>query len=194
MFCPRCGTNQSEELKFCKSCGTNLLAVRQVANTRDTGEKFDWSKTWLTEMFLSEGERKRRKEELERQRGITPEVKRHNEIKAGVITASVGIAVSIFLSFFMEGIIRGGKVPPAAAEIISRIWIVGVIPFFIGLALVINGLFVRSFTGRSAGTDRLDKGTEQKTLGSDEISDFIPTSFSVTEGTTKHLERPKQDQ
>jgi len=171
-----------------------LFAVRQAANTRDTTEKFDWSKTWLTEMFLSEGERQRRKEELERQRGITPEVKRHREIKAGVIVSSVGVAVAIFLSFFMEGIIRGGKVTPEAAEILSRIWIVGVIPFFVVLALVINGLFVRSFTGRSAGTERLDKDSEPKALASGEVSDFIPSSLSVTEGTTKHLERPKQDQ
>jgi len=194
MFCPGCGTNQTEDLKFCKSCGTNLFAVRQAATTRDTTEKFDWSKSWVTEMFLSEGERKRRKEELERQRGITPDVKRHREIKAGVIVSSIGIAVSIFLSFFMEGIIRGGKVPPDAAEIISRIWIVGVIPFFVGLALVINGLFVRSWTGRSAQTERLDQNAEPRALSSGEISNYIPSSLSVTEGTTKHLERPKQDQ
>ncbi len=79
MFCPQCGANQSEELKFCKVCGANLLAVRQAVATRETGEKFDWSKTWVTEMFLSEGERKRREQELELQHGITPEVKRYND-------------------------------------------------------------------------------------------------------------------
>ena len=65
--------------------------------TNDTGEKFDWSKTWITEMFLSQEERKRRALEFERKRGLTPEVKRYNEIKAGVITGSVGIALMIFL-------------------------------------------------------------------------------------------------
>jgi len=39
MFCPQCGIRQSEELKFCKSCGANLYAVRQVVTTRETGEK-----------------------------------------------------------------------------------------------------------------------------------------------------------
>ncbi|MGI8565940.1 MAG: hypothetical protein ACR2LZ_05595, partial [Pyrinomonadaceae bacterium] len=71
MFCPQCGINQSDELKFCKSCGANLYAVRQVVATRETDEKFDWSKTWVAEMFLSEGERKKRDASLERQRGIT---------------------------------------------------------------------------------------------------------------------------
>ncbi len=68
MFCPRCGSSQSEELKFCKACGANLYAVRQVVDTRETGEKFDWSKTWVAEMFLSGEEAERRKAELERQR------------------------------------------------------------------------------------------------------------------------------
>src|SRR5260370_396638 len=122
MFCPRCGSNQSEEVKFCKACGANLFAVRQVIDAPETGRKFDWSKTWVAEALLSEGERERRKEELERQRGITPEVKRVTEIKAGVITASVGVAVAIFLNVLMTGVIIGAKVPPEAVEILSRIW------------------------------------------------------------------------
>src|SRR6266498_1108855 len=142
MYCPRCGSNQSEDLKFCKSCGANLYAVRQVVGTREAGEKIDWSKTWIAEMFLSEQETKRRKEELERQRGITPEVKRYNEIKAGVITGIVGIGIAIFLYVFMQGIILSGNVTPNAAEILSRLWIAGVLPLFVGIALIINGVFV----------------------------------------------------
>ena len=69
MFCPRCGSNQSEELKFCKVCGANLYAVRQVVDTREIGEKFDWSKTWVAEMFLSGEEAERRKVEMELRRG-----------------------------------------------------------------------------------------------------------------------------
>ena len=120
MFCPRCGSSQSEELRFCKSCGANLFAVRQVVDTRETGEKFDWSNTWVAEMFRSSDENKRRKAELERQRGITPEIKRYIEIKAGVITASAGLAIGIFLFVFMQGLILGGKVSSDTAEILSR--------------------------------------------------------------------------
>src|SRR5713226_7510372 len=109
MFCPQCGTSQSDELKFCKSCGANLFAVRQAVATRETGEKFDWSKTWVAEMMLTQEEREKRKEEIERQRGITPESRRHKEIKAGVITASVGVGLAVFLFVLMQGIILGGK-------------------------------------------------------------------------------------
>jgi hypothetical protein len=46
-------------------------------------------------MFLSSAEHERRKQQLELERGITPEVKRQKEVTAGVITASVGTGVSI---------------------------------------------------------------------------------------------------
>src|SRR5687767_14102606 len=113
MFCPQCGANQSDELKFCNLCGANLHAVRLAVATRETEEKFDWSKTWVAEMFLSESERKRREQELEHQRGITPEIKRYQEIKAGVITSCVGLGASIFLFFLMQGIILSGQNPPS---------------------------------------------------------------------------------
>src|SRR5712664_2022138 len=142
MFCPQCGSSQNDELKFCKSCGVNLAAVRQVAAIRDPSEKFDWSRTWVAEMFLSESERKRRNEQIERERGITPEIKRYTEIKAGVITSSVGEGLMIFLYALMQGIILSGHNPPGDAAILGRIWIAGVIPFLVGVALILNGLFV----------------------------------------------------
>src|SRR6267143_1329091 len=142
MFCPQCGSTQNDELKFCKSCGVNLDAVRQAAAMRDADEKFDWSRTWVAEMFLSESERKRRKEQIERERGITPAMKRYTEIKAGVITSSVGVGVMIFLYVLMQGIILSGQNPASDAAILGRVWVAGVIPFLVGVALIINGLFV----------------------------------------------------
>src|SRR6266436_9703806 len=141
MFCPKCGSSQNDELKFCKLCGANLFAVRQVVDNREAVEKFDWTRTWVAEMFMSPDEKKRRKEEIERQRGITPEMKRYNEIKAGVITSCVGIGVMIFLNALMQGIILSGQNPPSDAAILSRIWLAGLIPFLVGLALVVNGWF-----------------------------------------------------
>ena len=203
MFCPKCGTNQADDLKFCKTCGAHLQAVRLAVEARDAGEKFDWGKTWVAEMFLSEGERKRREEELERLRGITPEVKRYSEIKGGVITAFVGLALMIFLAIFMEGIIVGGKVPHDTAEILSRLWVAGVIPLFVGLALMINGIFVSKKQAEVAARaselnarashlapDALPKAAPPRPLRPADTSEFITPGFSVTEGTTKHLSTP----
>ena len=199
MFCPRCGTNQSEELKFCKSCGANLSAVRQAVDARDAVEKFDWSKTWVAEMFLSAEEQKKRKEQLERERGITPEMKRVTEIKAGVIVSSVGIAIAVVLSVLMEGIVQSGKVPPGTAEILIRLWVTGLIPVFVGLALIINGLIVSKKLVEIAKRDRegknlLKRDQEPLALRSADTNEFIPANISVTDQTTRHLSSsdPKQ--
>lgn len=193
MFCPQCGSQQSDEMRFCKICGANLQAVLQAMSSRDTEEKFDWSKTWVAEMFMSGRQRELYEAELERQRGITPEVKRYNEIKAGVITSSIGIAVTIFLYFLMQGVILSGNVPPGDAQIVSRVWVAGVIPFFVGLALIINGTFVSKkqvqIAKREARNElnAVGQKPEARTLKSADTSEFIPTGFSVTEDPTKHL-------
>jgi len=188
MFCPQCGTNQSDELKFCKSCGANLYAVRQVVATRDIDQKFDWSKTWVAEFFLSEAERKRRK-------GMTPDMQRSKEVKAGVITTSVGIGVAIFLYVFMQGVILSGNVAPDAVEILSRLWVVGVIPLCVGLALVFNGLVVGRRAVRAASDEPETSGslkseTSPHFLPSADTANLDPPLFSVTDETTRHLKGP----
>lgn len=192
MYCPKCGSNQGEELKFCTVCGSNLPVVRQAVDIKETGEKIDRSKPWFADMTLSDADSKRRKDELDHRRGISAEVRRHNEIKAGVITASLGLAITIFLNIFMQGIILGG-VSPEAAEILSRLWVAGVIPLFLGIALIFNGVFVSKrlaeITRRAAerGSSLPEKDTNPLGVGSGETTEFLPSGFSVTEGTTKHL-------
>jgi hypothetical protein len=193
MFCPQCGSTQSEDLKFCKVCGVNLYAVMQVVAAREPDEKFDWSKTWVQEMFLSADEKKRRKAEIKRQLGITPEINRYNEIKAGVIVSSVGIALAIFLFVFMGGLIASSKVSQDAAEILSRLWVAGVIPLFVGLALITNGVIVSkklveaARRGSQMGQEGLEGDANPPSLRSADTNEFLPSPFSVTEQTTKHL-------
>ena len=193
MYCPRCGSNQGEELKFCTVCGSNLPVVRQAADMKVTGEKTDRNKPWFADMTLSDAESKRRKDELDHRRGISAEVRRHNEIKAGVITASLGLATSIFLAIFMQGLVLSGSVSSEAAVILSRLWVAGVIPLFLGIALIFNGVFVSKrlaeITRRAAerGSNLPEKDTNPLGVGSGETTEFIPSGFSVTEGTTKHL-------
>ncbi len=193
MICPRCASEQSDELKFCKSCGAHLEAVRQVLNTREPPASFDWSKTWVADMFLSQAEQKRRRRELERQSGITPEDKRRTEIKAGVITSCSGLGVAILLNVLMQGIILSGRAA-GAEEILSRIWVAGVIPIFVGLALIINGVFVSkrhddNRDGLIPDSALLPSDPNRLTPGVEDIGQTGSSTFSVTEGTTKHLDK-----
>ena len=192
MFCPQCGNQQSDELKFCNLCGANLFAVRQVVSTRTAGEKFDWNKTWLAEMMLSEAERNKRQADFEQRHGLTPEIKRYKEIKGGVITSFVGLALMLVLYVIGMAIYRVQPTDPDV-EIIRSVWVAGFIPFMVGLALIFNGLFVSKkmaeLQQRARGLEprELPKPAEQPSLKSADTSEFIPTGFSVTEGTTKHL-------
>jgi len=190
MLCPRCGTNQSDEMKFCKSCGANLQAVREALAHPEMMKKFDWGDTWLAEMFRSGQAAELRKLEMERRMGITPAVKRYNEIKAGVMVSSVGVAVSVFLYILMQGIAAHAR--PEDAEILLRIWIAGIIPFMVGLALIINGVVVSKkmveVLEREQGKPKsLDEGPAPRGLRPADTNEFIPTGYSVTEGTTRHL-------
>jgi len=123
----------------------------------------------------------------------TPEVRRYNEIKGGVITGSIGIALGIFLNVFMQGLILSGKIPPDVAEILGRLWVVGVIPLFVGIALIVNGVFVSKTLAeiaRQAALNEpkvLEKDTNPPSLRSADTTEFVSFGFSVTEGTTKHL-------
>jgi hypothetical protein len=196
MFCPRCGANQSDELRFCKACGANLSAVRHVVNSREPDNKLDANTPWWEEIVLSDADSKRRKEELDHERGIAPEVRRYTEIKAGVIVCSVGVAIAIFLAIFMQGLIVSGSVSNETAEILSRLWIAGVLPLFVGLALIINGAFVSKKLAELArqaalkGSGAVEKETNPLALNAGDTSEFIPARFSVTEQTTHHLSGP----
>ena len=209
MFCPRCGSTQSDDIRFCKSCGSNIEAVRQAVDSPATIGKFDWKKTWMTEMMQSSEEAVRRAAEIERLQGITPEVKRLNEIKAGVITASVGVGSMILIFVIMNGIILGGRISPGDAELLSRVWIAGIIPFFVGMALIINGVFVTKRVPETADTSHendnpnrtavpaapttiLDGDSTNTYLPPPDTNELFPAAFSVTDETTRHLGEPMQ--
>jgi hypothetical protein len=195
MLCPRCSSNQSDDIKFCTFCGANLQAVREAMEAPDSGKKFDWGNTWVAEMFMSGQANELRKQEMERRLGITPEVKRYNEIKAGVIVSCVGIGVTIFLAILMQGIAANAR--PQDAEILTRIWVAGIIPFMVGLALIINGLVVSKkmiqvMEQAQKGTKTLEEGAAPRGLRPADTSEFIPTNMSVTDQTTRHLENAER--
>ena len=61
MYCPRCAAQTTDETNFCNKCGLRLRAVADSLQSRPTSEQFDWSKTWLADMLLTDDERMRRR-------------------------------------------------------------------------------------------------------------------------------------
>jgi hypothetical protein len=198
MYCPKCGSTQPNDLRFCKQCGANLAAVRVAVERPEVAEKFDWSNTWVAEMFMSGEDAVRRAAEIERLQGLAPETRRQKEIKAGVITASVGIALSILLLVLMGGIIASGRISDAAAEILSRLWVVGMIPIFVGAALIFNGMFIstrsdekRLPASEDPETNQLPPPTSLEYLPPADTNELISAPDSVTDHTTKHLRQER---
>jgi hypothetical protein len=189
MFCPGCGIQVIDDLKFCRQCGANLHGAREGMTSRSTGEKFDWSKTWVADMFRTE-------EERERRRGVTAEEKRLNEIKGGVITSFVGVGLMIFLRLFLEVVAK--QKSPGDAEILRSVWMAGIIPFMVGVGIIFNGFFISrrivklkeqqaqpAMPASPAPAALPAKTTDQLVANAAQ-----PAGASVTEDTTTHLPEP----
>ena len=157
MFCPGCGFQGSDDLKFCRQCGTNLRSVT--------------------------AEEKR----------LEAEEKRLNEIKGGVITSLVGVGVMIFLYFLYRELPIDNSSDDD--ETLRNVWMVGIIPFLIGVGLIINGLFISrrivklkeqqarpTMPASPAPTALPAKTTDQLVANAAQ-----PAGASVTEDPTLHL-------
>ncbi len=94
----------------------------------------------------------------------------------------------LVLAILMQGIIQGGNVRDDTAEILSRIWIAGVIPLFVGIALIINGVFVSKKIVEAANRESLPaRDPNANLLHPQNAAEFVPRNLSVTEETTRHL-------
>lgn len=183
MFCPNCGIQATDDIKFCRKCGTNLRGVQALlGKTGDPrpGAANDWFQTALLA------------EELERRKGNTPEVKRLNEIRGGVITSSVGVGLMIFLYHLLGAVAI--HLPPGPSTIVDNIWFVGFIPFMVGIALIINGLTVSKRIAKQKQVDLEEKIAKSLAATSTQQlseSEAVPyESFSVTEQQTYQLPQP----
>src|SRR6266542_3599242 len=188
MYCPSCGTEVSDQTKYCTKCGVNLRRVRGVLGKGGaTVRKGDeWEPAWV--------EDQRAKKEARRKK--TPEEKRLEEIKAGVITSSVGFGLMVFLSLLFDAI--ASTVDGPASNILRTLWVVGLIPFMIGLGVLFNGLFVSK---RIVEVKRQQEPKDQQTPlfsapDTSPVARLVEPSqspisdFSVTETTNTKLREP----
>ena len=191
MYCPSCGTEVSDQTKYCTKCGVNLRRVKGVLGKGGAGVKKgdDWEPLWLEERRSRNEARKKK----------TPEVKRLEEIKAGVITSSVGFGLMVFLSLLFNAI--ASTIEGPGGNILRSLWAVGLIPFLIGLGILFNGLFVSK---RIADLKRQQERNDQQsplfsapnTLDTSPVARLVEPSqspisdFSVTETTTTKLREP----
>ncbi len=188
MYCPSCGTESNDQTKYCTRCGVNLRRVKGVLGKGGAS-------------FMEAGDLERaapaeRKAERKLQKRKTPEEKRFEEIKAGVITSSVGFGLMVFFSLLFEAIATTVEGPEA--NILRSLWVIGFLPFMIGLGVIFNGLFV------SKRIVELKRQQEQRELqepllsapNTSPVARLVEPSqspisdFSITETTTTKLREP----
>src|SRR5262245_18914526 len=188
MYCPSCGIEASDQTKYCTKCGVNLRRVKGVLGKGGAGAKQgdDWGQ-FLLEERKAKGEIRKKK---------TPEEKRLEELKAGVITSSVGLGLMVFLGLLFNAIASTMEGPEG--NILRSLWAVGLIPFMIGLGITFNGLFVSKRIVELKRQQELKERQKQLFTAPNtspvarlvEPSQSPISDFSVTETTTTKLREP----
>lgn len=140
MYCPTCGSEERQISQFCRACGTDLRAVRiglerpdeitaSAVSAREQigralADRIRQLETGKDLEHVAEDVLPQLEKFLE-----SPEEKRLRRVRAGVVTAAVGLGAGLLI-FLMS---------LEAHDLIPFISL-GLITFLIGLGMIINGL------------------------------------------------------
>jgi hypothetical protein len=190
MFCPNCGTEERQRSQFCRVCGTDLRVVRTGLERPDSITAS--AITAREEIGKAIAARIREVQTGKDLHRITehvlpqitdflasPEEMRLKRIRQGMITAAVGVASIVFFMVLAEALQK---------HELEAVATLGLIPFFVGLIIVINGIFF-TVSRKKAVSDQTPL-VELPPAGDDsprEVKANPPIPLSVTEHTTKHL-------
>jgi hypothetical protein len=203
MYCPSCGSEERQHSQFCRACGTDLRIVRNSLENPDAitqsaisarehigmavADKIRQLSTAKDLETIAEDVLPEFEKFLE-----SPEQRRLRRIRAGVITAAIGLGASlVVLLMAMENIQVFPFITPA------------LITFLVGIGVIINGLLFtvprKTLPGdaNDALAQRaLDAGLKRipyEIPAPNNLTNELPparkpqAAASVTEHTTHHL-------
>jgi len=201
MYCPSCGSEERQLSQYCRACGTDLRVVRRgleqpdsiTASAVSAREQISQAMAEKIRQMESARDLKQVAEDVLPQIEKfleSPEEKRLRRIRAGVITALAGFGAALVI--FLASLEAHDLVPFIA---------LGLIAFFVGLGIVINGLVFtvprKSLADRSEDAEsqrRLEEAHAAKRLSAPSQTtndlpnpDLIAARPLVTEHTTHHL-------
>lgn len=203
MYCPGCGIEEISANQFCRACGADLRRVRTAVESPDQitasaiSAREEIGRTIATKLGNIKGasEWSTFAEEVlpEIEKFLeSPEEKRLRRVRAGMVLSSIGLGAAggvAFLSAVMY--LRD-------TDLVFLLGLGGIVCFFIGLGILLNGLLFTVPKKRLA--DRSSDADSQRQLDSrSETNDLrlpeAPANFyaSVTEPTTKHLKERQQN-
>ncbi len=188
MFCPSCGTETNDPTKFCTKCGFNLGRIKKaMTKEEDSSQHWQGGSFW-EKIALEEHKEKRKK---------NPEEKRLNEIKGGVITSCVGLALMIFLGILFNAIANSVG-DPEVNPILRAIPFAGFIPFLIGIGIIFNGMFIgKRIVEVRRRQDKIEESPSFRVVPETspvhrlgEASQNPTPDYSIAEPTTTKLREP----
>ena len=185
MYCPTCGSEERQISQYCRACGTDLRVVRKGLERPDTitasavSAREQISQAMAEKIREMEGSRELKQVAEDVLPQIekfleSPEEKRLRRVRAGVVTAAIGLGAALLIFLMSLG----------AHDLIPFIAL-GFITFFIGVGLVINGL---AFTiPRKTLADRSDDARAQRELEAASQNAFSANQLSGSSQTTNDL-------
>src|SRR6185295_18014839 len=140
MYCPSCGSEERQLSQFCRACGTDLRIVRNSLENPDAVTQSAISAREHIGMAVADKIRQMSSaKELElvaedvlphfEKFFESPEEKRLRRIRAGIVTAAIGLGATIVtLVMAMD---KGGIFPFMTPPLVT---------FLVGIGIIINGL------------------------------------------------------
>jgi hypothetical protein len=172
MYCPQCGTESSEGLQYCRTCGANLKVIGKAVTLSEAIARSDRGPLPKIKEMMKNLKLEHVSEEvsgaLDKMNSEilnsseaprvqtrwwppkkTAEERREKQIVKGTGALFSGIGLMIFLYFFCGALVL--KVPP---DVLAKIpfelepavrlfWLVGLVPTLSGLGQIIAGLSIR---------------------------------------------------
>jgi hypothetical protein len=187
MFCPSCGSEERQLSQYCRACGTDLRMVRRgleqpdsiTASAVSARQQISQAMADKIRQMESSRELKQVAEDVLPQIEKfleSPEEKRLRRVRAGVITALAGLGAALVI--FLASLESHDLVPFIALALV---------PFFVGLGIVINGL---AFTvPRKTLADRSADAESQRQLEAG--NDYASSRISIGSHTTNDLREPE---
>lgn len=193
MFCPSCGTEERQPSQFCRACGSDMRMVRTAIQQPDSitasaiTARDEIGRAIAAKIHQVQDARELKEiaedvlPEIEKFLE-SPEERRLRRLRAGTITAAIGLGATFFL-LLMSSMTHEKEMP----------WPAGLVLFFIGVGILVNGLY---FTvPKKQVPDFREEGQTQNTLDQMRASvrpvntaEMLPPA-SVTENTTEILDK-----
>lgn len=197
MFCPGCGIEERSANQFCRACGADLKRVRTAIESPDqvtasaVSARQEIGRAIATKMgdIKSAAEWSTFAEEVlpEIEKFLeSPEEKRLRRVRAGMVLSSIGLGTAVGVAIVSAFVVMNDF------DFLFLISLGGIVCFFIGLGIILNGLL---FSVPKKGlADRATDADSQRALDSrGDTNDLrlpaVPATVhsSVTEHTTQHL-------